>query len=68
MGKLVEIIDQGVRIVARFHSNCPQTGRKYYHPPALPDNHSHGGALNAAGAGVREAAAATNVDLILCSV
>ncbi|BAT74430.1 hypothetical protein VIGAN_01209900 [Vigna angularis var. angularis] len=52
MGKLVEIIDQGVRIAARFHSNCPQTGRKYYHPPSLSDNHahhSHGGANDAAG-------------------
>ncbi|XP_028795723.1 uncharacterized protein LOC114751233 [Neltuma alba] len=35
MGKFVEMLDQGVRIVARFHSNCPQTGRKYYHPPSV---------------------------------
>ncbi|KAL5543488.1 hypothetical protein UlMin_007272 [Ulmus minor] len=34
MGKFVEILDQGVRIVARFHSHCPQTSRMYYHPPA----------------------------------
>ncbi|ESW25588.1 hypothetical protein PHAVU_003G048800 [Phaseolus vulgaris] len=66
MGKLVEIIDQGVRIFARFHSNCPQTGRKYYHPPSPSDNHSHGG-LNG-GAGVKEASTATNFDIILCSV
>ncbi|CAJ1938737.1 unnamed protein product [Sphenostylis stenocarpa] len=69
MGKLVEIIDQGVRIVVRFHSNCPQTGRKYYHPPSLSDNHahhSHGGPNS--GGGVKEAAAARNFDIILCSL
>ena len=48
LGKYVEMLDQGVRIVARFHSNCPQTGRKYYHPPAVNDGgadsgHHHGG-------------------------
>ncbi|KAI9078614.1 hypothetical protein K1719_039452 [Acacia pycnantha] len=48
MGKFVEMLDQGVRIVARFHSNCPQTGRKYYHPPPVSgdadadcDHHHH---------------------------
>ncbi|RDX67818.1 hypothetical protein CR513_53264, partial [Mucuna pruriens] len=41
MGKFVEILDQGVRIVARFHSNCPQTARKYYHPPSFSDNNPH---------------------------
>ncbi|CAL0326200.1 unnamed protein product [Lupinus luteus] len=49
MGKfmIVEMLDQGARIVARFHSNCPQTGRKFYHPPPVSnnnDNRSHGGA------------------------
>ncbi|KAI4333094.1 hypothetical protein L6164_017942 [Bauhinia variegata] len=39
MGKFVEILDQGVRIAGRFYSNCPQTGRKYYHPPPVGDNH-----------------------------
>ncbi|KAK8614401.1 hypothetical protein V6N13_122759 [Hibiscus sabdariffa] len=34
MGKYTEILDAGVRIVARFHSHCPQTARLYYHPPA----------------------------------
>lgn len=34
MGKFVELLDAGVRIAARFHANCPQTGRKYYHPPS----------------------------------
>ncbi|KAH7570636.1 hypothetical protein ACOSP7_018944 [Xanthoceras sorbifolium] len=33
MGKYAEILDAGVRIAARFHSKCPQTGRMYYHPP-----------------------------------
>lgn len=66
MGKLVGILDQGVRVVARFHSNCSQTGRKYYHPPALPDNHSHGGV---SGSGrVKEAPTATNFHIFLCSV
>ena len=34
MGKYVEILDLGVRMVARFHSHCPQTARLYYHPPS----------------------------------
>ncbi|PWA82609.1 hypothetical protein CTI12_AA174680 [Artemisia annua] len=34
MGKYVEILDLGVRVVARFHSHCPQTARMYYHPPS----------------------------------
>ncbi|KAI3991456.1 hypothetical protein MKX01_000543 [Papaver californicum] len=33
MGKYIEILDLGVRIVARFHSHCPHTARMYYHPP-----------------------------------
>ncbi|KAL4600992.1 hypothetical protein ACB092_11G239500 [Castanea dentata] len=42
MGKIVEMLDAGVRIAARFHSHCPQTGRMYYHPPAgSEDNHQH---------------------------
>ncbi|KAG5040905.1 hypothetical protein JHK85_013381 [Glycine max] len=64
MGKLVEILDQGVRIAARFHSNCPQTGRKYYHPPSLSDNHGHhyhGGANTSSGL-VKEAVAARSLD------
>ena len=69
MGKLVRlvsILDQGVRVVARFHSNIPQTGRKYYHPPALPDNHSHGG-VNGSGR-VNESATASTFPIFLCSV
>ncbi|PON74246.1 hypothetical protein PanWU01x14_050780 [Parasponia andersonii] len=56
MGKFVEILDQGVRIAARFHSHCPQTSRMYYHPPInAEDNHHnhHGnGHLFFSGAGV----------------
>ncbi|KAK4379706.1 hypothetical protein RND71_001568 [Anisodus tanguticus] len=33
MGKYVELLDAGIRIVARFNSHCPQTSRMYYHPP-----------------------------------
>ncbi|KAK3223926.1 hypothetical protein Dsin_010951 [Dipteronia sinensis] len=43
MGKYAEILDAGVRIAARFHSKCPQTGRMYYHPP--PANHDGDGNL-----------------------
>ncbi|KAG2258552.1 hypothetical protein Bca52824_077846 [Brassica carinata] len=39
MGKYGEMLDLGVRIVARFHSHCPQTARLYYHPPS--DGHHH---------------------------
>jgi hypothetical protein len=41
MGKIVEMLDAGVRIVARFHSHCPQTGRMYYHPPGGSDENNH---------------------------
>ncbi|KAG8391216.1 hypothetical protein BUALT_Bualt01G0164700 [Buddleja alternifolia] len=57
MGKYMELLDIGVRIVCRFHSHCPQTARMYYHPPppAHDDTHHHndGGATREA-----EAAAA----------
>ncbi|XP_030495277.2 uncharacterized protein LOC115711080 [Cannabis sativa] len=39
MGKFVELLDVGVRIAARFHSRCPQTGRIYYHPPSGTPDH-----------------------------
>ncbi|KAL0339661.1 UNVERIFIED_CONTAM: hypothetical protein Scaly_0641800 [Sesamum calycinum] len=40
----VEMLDVGVRIAARFHSLCPQTARRYYHPPSATDHHhEHGG-------------------------
>ncbi|KAL4366202.1 hypothetical protein GQ457_05G028430 [Hibiscus cannabinus] len=38
MGKYVELLDAAVRIAARFHSHCPQTGRLYYHPPPPTPN------------------------------
>ena len=38
MGKYVEMLDMGVRIVARFHSHCPQTARMYYKPPSASSN------------------------------
>ncbi|KAJ8622699.1 hypothetical protein MRB53_031228 [Persea americana] len=41
MGKYVEMLDLGVRIVARFHSHCPQTARMYYKPPHS-DGHGNG--------------------------
>ena len=42
MGKFVELLDVGVRIAARFHSHCPQTGRMYYHPPSgTPHDQDH---------------------------
>ncbi|KAG9459618.1 hypothetical protein H6P81_004126 [Aristolochia fimbriata] len=82
MGKYVEMLDAGVRIAARFHSHCPQTGRMYYKPPppndaAKNNNKTHGGA----GAGKDETASASRlgsnpnalfgvdtVEIILCSV
>nr|DAD41185.1 TPA_asm: hypothetical protein HUJ06_015508 [Nelumbo nucifera] len=38
MGKYVEMLDTGVRIVARFHSHCPQTARMYYKPPHVEED------------------------------
>lgn len=37
----MEMLDLGVRIVARFHSHCPQTARMYYKPPHS-DGHGNG--------------------------
>jgi hypothetical protein len=34
--KYTELLDMGARIVARFHSHCPQTARMYYKPPQTP--------------------------------
>ncbi|KAJ9685643.1 hypothetical protein PVL29_017612 [Vitis rotundifolia] len=52
MGKYTELLDAGVRIVARFHSHCPQTARMYYHPPTNSDHHHpHGGLASSAGHG-----------------
>uniref|UniRef100_A0A7N0U9N1 Uncharacterized protein n=1 Tax=Kalanchoe fedtschenkoi TaxID=63787 RepID=A0A7N0U9N1_KALFE len=36
-GRYVEMLDAGVRAVARFHSHCPQTASAYYHPPRSGD-------------------------------
>nr|DAD29684.1 TPA_asm: hypothetical protein HUJ06_031152 [Nelumbo nucifera] len=41
MGKYLEMLNAGVRIVTRFHSNCPQTARKYYHPPSNADGNNN---------------------------
>lgn len=41
MGKYLELLDAGVRIVARFHSHCPHTARMYYHPPSNTEEHNH---------------------------
>ena len=51
MGKFVEILDQGVRIVARFHSHCPQTSRMYYHPPTEDNQHHSNSHIFFSGAG-----------------
>lgn len=40
MGKYMELLDAGLRIMARFHSHCPQTARMYYKPPASNGNNS----------------------------
>ncbi|KAK2440263.1 hypothetical protein QL285_011696 [Trifolium repens] len=74
MGKWVEIIDQGARIVARSYSNCPHTGRKFYHPPPHSDgdgNHFHGGdSVNGGGGGVKSSVGfgGSSFDVILYSV
>lgn len=51
----MELLDAGVRIVARFHSHCPQTARMYYHPPSEAhdhhENHPHGGVSGGNGVG-----------------
>lgn len=53
MAKYMELLDAGVRIVARTYSHCPQTARMYYHPPAdnhhHHDNHLHGGFFGGSG-------------------
>ncbi|KAF3628640.1 hypothetical protein FXO38_28130 [Capsicum annuum] len=41
MSKYVELLDTGVRMVARFNSHCPQTSRMYYHPPGKHDEDHH---------------------------
>ncbi|KAG8363612.1 hypothetical protein BUALT_Bualt19G0040600 [Buddleja alternifolia] len=46
MGKYMELLDASVRAAWRFHSNCPVTARKYYHPPSghksIRHNHDEG--------------------------
>ncbi|KMZ72884.1 hypothetical protein ZOSMA_159G00480 [Zostera marina] len=34
MARYIEMFDLGVRSMVRFHSQCPQTARKYYKPPS----------------------------------
>ncbi|KAF7836075.1 uncharacterized protein G2W53_010934 [Senna tora] len=83
MGRFVEMLDQGVRICLRVHSNCPQTGRKYYHPPSVDgDHHRDARSAVSGGAGVsspppsqqmlffrtRAAAVGEGLDVILFSV
>ncbi|WCJ18545.1 hypothetical protein M5689_000889 [Euphorbia peplus] len=41
MGRYIEILDTGVRIVTRFHSHCPQTARMYYRPPSANSDDHH---------------------------
>ncbi|XP_059289271.1 uncharacterized protein LOC132042771 [Lycium ferocissimum] len=41
MGKYIELLDVGIRMVARFNSHCPQTSRMYYHPPSRHDEEDH---------------------------
>ncbi|PIN08619.1 hypothetical protein CDL12_18807 [Handroanthus impetiginosus] len=41
MGKYMDLLEMGLRIARRFHSNCPQTARKYYHPPTGQDDSHH---------------------------
>ncbi|KAL4290318.1 hypothetical protein GQ457_14G006620 [Hibiscus cannabinus] len=41
MGKYTVLLDAWIRIAARFHSHCPQTGRLYYHPPPNSDGDHH---------------------------
>lgn len=69
MGKLVEILDAGARIVARFHSHCPQTGRMYYHPPANSDDghHSEEFRLGGGGGGGGDGDAASH-QIVRCDV
>lgn len=50
MAKYMELLDAGVRIVARTYSHCPQTARMYYHPPA-DTHHHHGGLFGGSGEG-----------------
>ncbi|XXG79457.1 hypothetical protein AAC387_Pa09g0515 [Persea americana] len=53
MRKFIEMLDAGVRIVARFHSHCPQTARLYYKPPASNGiGSSSGGGSNSSGGSI----------------
>ncbi|PIA46441.1 hypothetical protein AQUCO_01500170v1 [Aquilegia coerulea] len=45
MGKYVEILDTGVKVVSRFHAHCPQTAQGYYKPPQRPDSSNNGAAV-----------------------
>lgn len=69
MGKYMEMLDAGVRIVARFHSHCPQTARLYYHPPAnSDDHHQHGGATSYVTAPKAAMGGMDVKEFIMCSI
>ncbi|KAE8715008.1 Detected protein of unknown function [Hibiscus syriacus] len=48
IGKYKELLEAGVRVAARFHSHCPQTGRLYYHPPPNSDHCDHSSTVGSA--------------------
>ncbi|CAN1342303.1 hypothetical protein LINPERPRIM_LOCUS39424 [Linum perenne] len=63
MAKYMEILD-AFRIVARFHSHCPQTARMYYHPPAsASDSDSAGDARSGSCAAAKGAMSQFDVDV-----
>ncbi|CAI0402512.1 unnamed protein product [Linum tenue] len=57
MGKYIELLDVGARIVGRFYSHCPQTARMYYHPPSNADQYhqDHAGGISQSSSGVKSA-------------
>ncbi|KAG9459619.1 hypothetical protein H6P81_004127 [Aristolochia fimbriata] len=42
MGKYTEMLDVVVKIVTRFHTYCPHTGRMYYRPPSTTTENHYG--------------------------
>lgn len=76
MAKYMELLDAGVRIVARTYSHCPQTARMYYHPPAdshhHQESHHHGGFFGGSGRvkhnGSKTGLSMDTADVILYSV
>ncbi|KAF6162621.1 hypothetical protein GIB67_003167 [Kingdonia uniflora] len=68
MSKYVEMLDTGVRIVARFHSHCPQTARMYYKPPQKSGEQSTNSAMSTGSAGMGTAPLTPRSKVILYSV